>query len=494
MKTLFLLLAVFSLTAAFSQDITIVPGTEFKVDDGSHYNYYIGNDATGVYIKRTSTKGKGIYQLIQKLDPKTLAVIYSKGFESERLESISYCFLKESKIFIFSQKFNKAEKSQYFLLRQFSTTTGDMIGDVQQVASTTCDPFYANNLHFNVSFSPDEKKFLILDINPNNKETAPINIYETATLKKISTKNVISAYKNSTISSFNYRVDNSGALFYLFYYMKDFDTKTKGLAVANMQSGMGQAIITPLDLEKFELVNGAFQFVNNSLAFCGIFKEDKETKKHEEKGIGVYSFFIDAKTNDITSKGFDYFSKDVKEKLTYKDGLIQESPAEKFYSFEEIFTVGESVYLIESHSYAISGNSYSSYERELIVSKFNKTGKLEWMKIIPKFTADNMNNFNYVVRNNKVYLFYAEHPKNLERTTVDTYEPKKYVEIKNYNGSVLVCTTIDEKGNLNRSEVLRNVGWCYDPQSTNILLDKDNALLLRMINRGSERYDKVILK
>jgi hypothetical protein len=270
--------------------------------------------------------------------------------------------------------------------------------------------------------------------------------------------------------------------------------KIKGLAVANVQPEASQAIITPLGLDKFELVNGTFQFVNNSLAFCGIFKEDVETKKNEEKGIGVYSFFIDAKTNDITSKGFDYFPKDVKEKLTYKDGLIQESPAEKFYSFEEIFTVGESVYLIESHSYAISGNGYTSYERELIVSKFNKTGKMEWMKIIPKFTANNLNNFNYLVRNNKVYLFYAEHPKNLERTTVDTYEPKKYVEIKNYNGSVLVCTTIDEKGNLNRSEVLRNVGWCYDPQSTNILLDKDNGLLLRMINRGAERYDKVILK
>jgi hypothetical protein len=494
MKKILFLIASFTITACFAQDITIVPGTEFKVDDGSVYNYYIGNDATGVYIKRTSTKGKGIYQLIQKLDPKTLAVIYSKGFESERLENISYCFLKEDKIFIFSQKFDKAEKSKYFLMRQFSAATGDMIGDVKQVASTTCDPFYANNLHFNVSFSPDGKKFLVLDVNPNNKETAPVNIYETSTLKKISTKNIISAYKNSTISSFNYRIDNSGALFYLFYYMKDFDTKTNGLAVANVQPEIVQAIITPLDLGKFELLNGTFQFVNNSLAFCGIFKDEEKVTKQEEKGIGVYSFFIDAKTNDITSKGFDYFSKDVKEKLTYRDGLIQESPAEKFYSFEEIFTVGESVYLIESHSYAISGNSYTSYERELIVSKFNKTGKMEWMKIIPKFTANDMNNFNYVVRNNKVYLFYAEHPKNIERTTVDTYEPKKYVEIKNYNGSVLVCTTIDEKGNLNRSEVLRNIGWCYDPQSTNILLDKDNALLLRMINRGSERYDKVILK
>lgn len=491
MKTLFLLLAVFSLTAAFSQDITIVPGTEFKVDDGSIYNYYIGNDVTGVYIKRTSTKGRGITQVIQKLDPKTLGVIYDKSFELEKLETINYCLLKENKIFIFSQKYDKELKMIYFLLRQFSASTGDMIGEIKQVSSISCIPSESNDLHFNVNFSPDDKKMVIIS---TYEEPAQATIYETSTFKKISTKNVVSSYKNSTIGSFNYRIDNNGAFFYLFYYMKDFDKKIKGIAVANIQPEASQAIITPLGLDKFELVNGTFQFVNNSLAFCGIFKEDVETKKNVEKGIGVYSFFIDAKTNDITSKGFDYFPKDVKEKLTYRDGLIQESPAEKFYSFEEIFTVGESVYLIESHSYAISGNGYTSYERELIVSKFNKTGKMEWMKIIPKFTANNLNNFNYLVRNNKVYLFYAEHPKNLERTTVDTYEPKKYVEIKNYNGSVLVCTTIDEKGNLNRSEVLRNVGWCYDPVSTNVVVEKDNGLLLRMINRGSERYDKVILK
>ena len=111
------------------------------------------------------------------------------------------------------------------------------------------------------------------------------------------------------------------------------------------------------------------------------------------------------------------------------------------------------------------------------------------MRIIPKFTANKLNEFNFLVRNNKVYLFYAEHPKNLEKTTVTEYEPKKYADIKNYNGSVLVCTSFDEKGELSRNEVFRNDGWCYDPISTNITLEKNNSLIFRMINKKQERYD-----
>ncbi len=339
-----------------------------------------------------------------------------------------------------------------------------------------------------MSFSPDDKKMLIV-----STDTEPVQafVYETASFKKLYTKDVINSYKKSTIGSFNYRVDNTGAFFYLFYYMNDFEKKTKGIAVANFQPNASQAIITPLQIQDKELVNGTFQFLNNSLAFCGLFK-DKDKEK-SEKGVGVFSFFIDSKTNEIINKGLDYFSNDVYNKLSYADGLVEKNPASKYYSFEEVITVNDCAYLIESHSYAISGNGYASYERELIVSKFNKTGKLEWMKIIPKFTVNNLNNFNYIVRNNKIYFFYAEHPKNMERSSVNDYDPKKYVEIKNFNGSLLVCTTIDEQGTLNRKQVLENSGWCYDPVSTNIILEKDNGLLLRMINRAEERYDKITI-
>ncbi len=484
-KTLLSLLLIFSVTVN-SQNFNIKNGVEFKSDLGSIFEYYIGNDANSVYLKGKSTKGSGINQVIQKIDSKTLDLVYEKGFELEKYEKIWYTFFKENQIFIFTQKFDKNEKKLYVLLRQISSSTGELIGDVKQIFSSECPSYSESELIFNVSFSPDDKKMVIVSLKTPVKQAF---VYETSTFKKLTTKEIIKSYKQSTVSCFNYRVDNNGAFFYLFYYMNNFEKKTTSMAVANFQQTANQAIITQLEIdENKDLVNGTFQFLNNNLAFCGLFKDNKN-----EVGVGVFSFFIDSKTNDIINKRFDYFSYNVFSKLDYQEGLLKKNPAGKFYSFEELITVNDCVYLIESHSYEISGNGYYSYERELIVSKFNKTGKLEWMKIIPKYTVNNLNNFNYLVRNNKIYFFYAEHPKNIENSTIDEYDPKKYMEIKNFNGSLLVCTTLEEDGKLNRKVVFENKGWCYDPVSTNVILEKDNGLLLRMINKSKVRYDKITI-
>ncbi len=483
----------------FSQNITIKKGQEFIPEDDASFNFYIDKDATGIYIGRTSTKGKGITKVIQKLDANTLSPLYSNSYHLDKGEETSATYLKNNKILVFTTKYDKDEQVKYFLLREFDAKTGNSLGERKEISAIKSDAWGVQGRNFYVTFSPDDSKMAITDEFkwPKKQSEVQATIYETSTFKKLGTKTVIDAYGNSTIGSFNYRIDNNGTFYYLFNYMIDFEEEIGGLALAGIPANEVKSVVTPLPFNKLAIQNGTFEFVNNNLVFCGVFKDvvtKKERKEGKVQDVGVYSFFIDGKTGEVKNKGFDYFSPAVKEKLTYKDGLIEESPANKYYSFEEIFTFNENTYLIESHSYGISSNnSYTSYERELIVSKFDKEGKMEWMKIIPKFTANNLNNFNFIVRNNKVYLFYAEHPKNLEKSTVTDYDAKRYADIKNYNGSVLVCTSFDERGTLSRKEVFRNEGWCYDPISTNIILDKDNGLLLRMINKEKERYDKVTL-
>jgi hypothetical protein len=500
MKKIALIIALLTFGISFAQTFSIKNGTPYRVDDGSQFNYYIGNNESGVYLARTTTKGKGITKVIQKLDSKTLAEVYSSGFVLDKYEEITNQVLLENKIIVFTSVYNKEEQTKYCILREFDNNTGKMIGDKKVVGSLPSDPMGVNGRNFYVIFSPNRSKLLIISEFkwPKKASEVKAEIYETASYKKLATKNIIGDYANSTISSFDYRIDNTGNLYYLFYYMMDFEEEIGGWAFASEKLTDTKTSITPLPFAKLEIQNGTFEFVNNDLMFCGVYKDivkKKEKKEGKVADVGVYSFFFDGASGEIKRKGFDYFKPEIKEKLTYKDGLIEESPAKKFYSLENIITFNNNAYLIESHSYAISSNNgYTSYERELIVSKFNTEGKLEWMRIIPKFTANNLTNFNFLVKNNKVYLFYAEHPKNLEKYTVDNYDARKYNDIKNYNGSVLVCTTFDENGILSRKEVFKNEGWCYDPISTNILLDKDNGLLLRMINRGEERYDKITIQ
>ena len=470
-----------------AQNFNIKEGEEFKPDDGALFNYYIGNNTNGIYLQRTSTKGAGITKIFQRIDPVSLKSTYSQGFELDRREESNGTYLVENKILAFTSKYEKKEETKYLLLREYDALTGVAIGEVKQVSVMPCKPKELNDVDFSILFSADNSKMAV--INKKNRDLE-IVIYNSKTSAKIATKKVLEAYQNSTLNTFNYRIDNTGNFYYLFYYMKDFDKQIGGFALAVSTLENQKQNVVELPLDKFQIKNGAFEFINNDIVFCGLYKDETNLTKPE---VGFFSFFIDGKTLEIKRKGFDYFDPHVKEKLTYADGLIDKDPAKKFYSFENIFTFNENVYLIESHSYAISGNGYIAYERELIVSKFNKVGKLEWMKIIPKFTANKLNDFNFIVRNNKVHLFYAEHPKNMEKSTINEYDPKKYHEIKNYNGSLLVCTTFDEKGNLSRKEVLKNDGWCYDPISTNIIVDKENGIILKMINRNSERYDKVTI-
>jgi hypothetical protein len=501
-KTTIIFITMLCFSTTFSQNISINKGQEFVPEKNATFDYYIGNDASGVYIRRTRTKGKGTSYLVQKLNPINMSVVYSKDLEIdiENNETMFGSFLKGSKIMVFTELYNKSEQVKYLILREFSATDGNKIGEKHKIAGLNSDPWGVNGRNFHVSFSPDNSKMAITSEFQWPKKTPEVktDLYETATLKKTESKPLLDSYGNSTISSSGYKIGNDGTFFYLFYYMINFEEEVGGFAFASIQPNAIKTIVTELPFNNIEIKNGNIEFIGDKIVFSGMFKDivtKKQRKEGKIKNVGFYSFFINPKTNEIINKGFDYFTPEVAAKMTYKDGLVEESPASKFYSFENIFTLNNNVYLIESHSYTISSGNGASFsvEREFIVSKFNKTGKLEWMRIIPKFTGGRLNDFNFMVKNNQVYLFYAEHPKNLEKGSVTDYNPKKYASIRNYNGSVLVCTTFDEFGNINRKELFRNEGWCYDPVSTNILLDKDNGLLLRMINKDKERYDKLII-
>jgi hypothetical protein len=483
---------------AISQKVNIQRGEEFKTKETPLFAYYIGADETGIYIK-----GYKESHVIRKIDPNTFKDIYTTTFELEpktgrymNAEEIHSTQLIGDKIWIFTTRYDVKESIKYFLLREFDSKTGKSLGDKKVIASLASDPFGTNGRNFFISFSPDKSKMAVVSEFKWPKKTSEVSvsIYETATNKKLGTKPLIDGYKNSTISSFNYRVDNNGNFYYLFYYMIDFEEEIGGLALTTIKSEATQSIITPLPFDKLEIKNGTFEFVNDNLIFSGAFVDvvtRKERKEGKEAKAGFYTFFIDRKTGEIKNKGFDYFTAEVNTKLTYSDFKVEESPAKKHYGFEKIITIKDDIYLIESHSYILSGdNGYFDTEREYIITKFNKDCKMQWMKVIPKFTA-NMNDFNYIVKNNSIYMVYLDHPNNIKDIDINNYKPKKVEKVKNIDESTVVCASVDENGNLSRNQLFLNNELFYEPGTENIILKNNTELLIRLSRGKKERFDKI---
>jgi hypothetical protein len=497
-KTLSLLAVIlFFSFSLISQNVKITKGTEFKSEEGPKFDNFLGKDETGVYSLMHKQKATYVAYYIEKTDLKTLTPIYTIPFEGD----IDEIYLVKNRILSFTTTYDKNEQKKYFLLEEFDSRTGKSLGDKKNVASLPSDPYGTNGRKFFITFSPDKSKMAVISELKWPKKTSEVSvtIYETATYKKVATKPLIDAYKGSTISSFNYRLDNNGSFYYLFYYMIDFEEEIGGLALTTIKSEATQSTVTPLPFDKLEIKNGAFEFVNDNLIFSGAFKDivtRKEKKEGKEAKAGFYTFFIDGKTGEIKNKGFDYFTEDVASKLTYKDSDIKESPAGKKYGFEKIITINEDTYLIESHSYGITvstSNSSKDFftEREYIITKFNNKGRMQWMKVIPKFTV-NLNDFNYIVKNNTIYLVYLDHPNNIKDIDINNYNPKKVEKVKNIDEANVVCTSIDDKGNLFRKELFLNNELFYLPSIENIIIN--NSELLIRLSRGKKgRFDKITI-
>ena len=70
MKKLFLLALLLSAVSFFGQTFDVKKGEEFEPEDNAVFQYYIGVDESGIFMRRTRTRGKGTSYFFQKLNRK----------------------------------------------------------------------------------------------------------------------------------------------------------------------------------------------------------------------------------------------------------------------------------------------------------------------------------------------------------------------------------------------------------------------------------------
>ena len=91
-------------------------------------------------------------------------------------------------------------------------------------------------------------------------------------------------------------------------------------------------------------------------------------------------------------------------------------------------------------------------------------------------------------------LFYLQHPKDNLDEKVEYYDHLKIRETSGLAGCLFVCATIDTNGNIKRKSLFNNDGWYYKPISKNIIIEKENTIIIKLISGAYERYDKVVIE
>ncbi len=148
-----------------AQDISVSKGQEFIPENNAEFNYYIGNDPTGVYVRRTRTKGKGTTYLVQKLNPSNLSnILYSIDLDIDLKgrETMHSSFIKGTKIMVFTEDYVKEEGMKYFILREYNASNGVQITQPKKIAALQSDVGGVSGRNFFVSFSPDNSKLAII--------------------------------------------------------------------------------------------------------------------------------------------------------------------------------------------------------------------------------------------------------------------------------------------------------------------------------------------
>lgn len=509
---LFLITLFFIANTSLAQSYNISNGQEFSPPKDSRWAGYAGENSTNIFILRIKTRGKGTKYFIESVEKKTL----QKQFETELpLEEEAHipldpafvrieAFCLFDKICVSLSGYDKKEKLNKYFIK--TVNPNGTLGNMEEIASSP------EKLSIYNYTSTNKTKFLLINEQPwvDGKQNTSATLYDGKSLNKLWSKQLPDEFKNSKIECYFYNIDDNGNISFLFNYLADIDTKQLGIGVGFIQNGSQKAKMYALPNEKKHSIENGRTLIteDNKFIFTGLFKEkvvedeekmkgmkSKEIVKYKaelktKKRAGIFSFLVDITTGAIKTQ-FEFYPEDVAQKLDYAQGLVEKGAGNKYYTASQLITLNGEFYLIENHKYSITGDGIATYEREFIVSKINSKGEISWIKIFPKNTINNLNTFNILTHNNKVYLFYLEHPKNLANSTIENYVPEKYAEIRNYNGTVVVALEVNSDGSATRKQLFENKGWCYDPQPFNILLEKDNSIVLRMINKDEERFDVI---
>jgi hypothetical protein len=437
-------------------------------------------------------RDKGIPRVItiEKYSNTDLTVAFKQTIDNfEEKEEIVKIDIKQNRLYVFSDAWIPKEKQKYLNLRILDNTNGKLISEKLRISKLGGENKAAWS--YKILFSPDETKLAVISSFSYGKKPQDVkaDVYELADFKPIHTFNFPSLDNNILIKTRNYYLANSGDMSYTFLPdIKEKDAaKKESIAFYDSKVKTHKNLVLPM--ENKVLQNSQTLSHGGNLFIAGMFRDD--FKKEDKKVNHVGFFCVTLNTNDLSVKNssFDYLSPEVEKKLTYKNKAREKDLIDKTFDLKKLVPCSDGLYIIENAVFltehqgtSVNYTYVKYYSRELLVSKYNNEGKQEFISIIPKYTGGNMYDLDFIESNNNLYFFYGEHPKNLERYTVDNFDLSDYEDVGDLNGPVIVCVKMDPKGKLARQMLYRNERLCYAP-GTGLQLKNGDLVVMQVAGK-----------
>jgi len=503
MKRLLLIAAITSVCATtWAQNYTITEGKEDGLTSFNDVSNKFGENDKCYFICNKEGKKEDTKYTISKIDKTSLKKEWVQDAKfSDFKYQVPMTYLTNlftpvytgNKILLFVKYFDKP-KQEVQLFMKIMTLDGATEKDWTQLGAMHSDILGIEGRQFYCVKSPDNSKFVIVSEFkwPKKPQVVTAQFYDISTMKEIGDNITFDdGYGAAGISSENYMLDNAGNLSFLFYYLAQATDETISLGIGIYPYKTKNLKVVELPLEQGKVLANYIVTTtkDGKVMYSGFFKDAVVKHSKKELKAGIYNYVIDLK-GTLVSSDIQYFPDEVDAKLHYQDGLVEAPTGKKYFSLKSVTEMDGAYYLFANHNYTISdGKTSTTIEREFVVTKFNAKGKIEWINVYPKYTRDRLNAFNMMVHNHKIYVFYLEHPTNLEKSDLQDYDAKRYHAIKDYHGSVMVGLELNADGTASRKSIAETKDWFYDPSSVNTLLEKENSLLLRMVSGKKVRFD-----
>jgi hypothetical protein len=498
---------------AFSQSYTVIPGKEkaYTKEEGVVFKNYLQVDNKTLYIERMASYDNDATEIIHKNELTDISqasgktAVFNKSKKDGKAlgETVLQKVVFNNRVLAACSRVYLNDKKKDFYLKYIDfdgiekeNREQKLLMSEKYVTEKNVYQFYA------ALFSADKSKLLITRKTETQQKTTyswvmDAWVFDVANAKQLSEFSIPRFHENLELDIDNILISNNGDLFCPTRMPEntspDIPLLTSGTKKNPVSPVIFQIKLNEKALNKLKISESPVSFQDFKL------KEVKE-------GIYAYGSLFN-KSNNNSEIFYAKIDINLSKVLSFNSAILSPEVNGKLKETERSFISPDKIIVEADHVWVFCQNSFYRYvttynggamsiasNKEIIIGSFNTINETKKTYLVPKFSTNYLANYHIYYDKENIFLVYVEHPKNIESYRLENYDAKKYNEIVNYNGSLTVCTKISADGIMKRETLFENKGWCFKPENLDVVIEKENALILHMIKGKEERFDKLIFK